>query len=156
VPVPCDGVGQREGTAPTFKVDGVWCRKPLDVIKRALSEPSAELFHLAPFRSYWNTPDGTKERLFGETYTADVFLEEYEKICEARREKGDTATETVVIGLSLSSDSTHLTSFGNAALHPVYLYLTNQTKYNRASPSALAAHHLAYLPKVLWLSWFQS
>lgn len=42
----------------------------------------------------------------------------------------------------------HLASFGNAALWPIYLFLGNQSKYIRAKPSAFAAHHLAYIPKL--------
>jgi Plavaka transposase len=48
----------------------------------------------------------------------------------------------------LWSDSTHLASFGNASLWPVYLYLGNLLKYWCAKPSSFATHHLAYLPSV--------
>ena len=48
----------------------------------------------------------------------------------------------------LWSDSTHLTSFGNASLWPIYLYLGNQSKYTRGKPTSFARHHMAYIPKV--------
>jgi len=48
----------------------------------------------------------------------------------------------------LWSDSTHLTSFGNTSLWPIYLYLGSLSKYTRAKPTSFAAHHLAYIPKV--------
>jgi len=54
-----------------------------------------------------------------------------------------------MIGMMIWSDSTHLTSFGTASLWPVYLYFGNQSKYTRAKPSEFAAHHLAYIPKVI-------
>lgn len=46
------------------------------------------------------------------------------------------------------SDYTHLTSFGNAGLWPIYLYLGGLSKYTRAKPTSFATHHLAYVPKV--------
>ena len=46
------------------------------------------------------------------------------------------------------SDSTALAQFGTASLWPIYLYIGNQSKYTRAKPTSMSAHHLAYLPKV--------
>lgn len=57
--------------------------------------------------------------------------------------------ETVVAAIMLSSDSTQLTSFGTASLWPIYLYLGNLSKYTRLKPKSFAAHHLAYIPKVM-------
>ncbi|KIK26402.1 hypothetical protein PISMIDRAFT_274760 [Pisolithus microcarpus 441] len=72
-------------------------------------------------------------------------LEEHERI---KGQPRDCNLETVVAGLMIWSDSTHLASFGNAALWPIYLFLGNQSKYIRAKPNAFAAHHLAYIPKL--------
>ena len=53
----------------------------------------------------------------------------------------------------LWSDSTQLTSFGNASLWPIYLFVGNQSKYVRSKTSLLTAQHLAYVPKVIfWYS----
>ena len=55
----------------------------------------------------------------------------------------------VLIGIMIWSDSTLLANFGTASLWPIYLYFGNQSKYSRAKPSDFAAHHLAYIPKVV-------
>ncbi|KAI0647705.1 hypothetical protein C8Q79DRAFT_999321 [Trametes meyenii] len=47
------------------------------------------------------------------------------------------------------SDSTHLADFGTASLWPIYVQFGNQSKYERAKPSARACHHAAYIPKFL-------
>lgn len=36
----------------------------------------------------------------------------------------------------------------------MYLFFGNQSKYTRAKPSELAAHHLAYVPKVRFVSMY--
>lgn len=74
-------------------------------------------------------------------------LEEHAWIQSCPRNPGCNL-ETVVAAIMLWSDSTHLASFGNAALWPVYMFIGNQSKYARAKPSSFAAHHLAYIPKV--------
>ncbi|TFY60206.1 hypothetical protein EVG20_g7504 [Dentipellis fragilis] len=48
----------------------------------------------------------------------------------------------------LWSDSTHLASFGNAALWPIYMFFGNLSKYTRGKPTLFSAHHLAYIPKL--------
>jgi len=58
--------------------------------------------------------------------------------------------EMVIATIMLWSDSTHLASFGHAALWPIYLFLGNQSKYTQAKPISFAAHHLAYIPKVCY------
>ncbi|KDQ28847.1 hypothetical protein PLEOSDRAFT_1075744 [Pleurotus ostreatus PC15] len=47
------------------------------------------------------------------------------------------------------SDSTHLASFGNASLWPLYTLWGNQSKYTRARPTANACNHQAYIPSML-------
>jgi len=75
------------------------------------------------------------------------------KRMDDHRRQVNTSSESspVILALMIWSDSTHLASFGTASLWPIYLYFGNQSKYTRAKPSAFAAHHLAYIPKV-WIS----
>ena len=86
--VPCDGVKfKSEKDAPQFVVDRIWYQQPLEVIKRAFSEPAAEKFHITPFREYWKpSEDEPEERIYSETFTADVFNEEYETLRTMTRE----------------------------------------------------------------------
>ena len=88
IPLPCDGVQQSEAEAPRFVIE-VYHRKLLDIIKAALGEPSAERFHIFPFRAFWQPgPDEAKERIYFEIYTGDCWNEEYTKIHVVNHQQG--------------------------------------------------------------------
>ena len=150
IPLPCDGFRfNSEDEAPQFVVNNVWYRRPLEVIKRAFTEPAADRFHFTPFKEYWKpSNEEPEERLYSETFTADVFNEEYETLRATPRKGPNSNLEAFVAGIIFYSDSTHLTSFGTASLWPVYMYIGNQSQYVRGKPSEFAAHHIAYIPKV--------
>jgi hypothetical protein len=152
ISLPCDGIKhQSEADAPKFSVE-IYYRKLLDVIKAALSEPAAEKFHIFPFKEYWKPgPGQPEERIYSETYTGDRWNEEYEKIRATNQNGPHHGLEAFLVALMIWSDSTSLAQFGNAQLWPIYVYLGNQSKYSRAQPSSFAAHHVAYMPKVLFL-----
>jgi hypothetical protein len=135
-----------EVDAPTFDIPGLFHRRLTHVIKAALQETAAKSYHFFPFEEFWQpSPDVPPERIWSELYTADAFIAEHEKI---RSQPQVDGLENVIVGLMLWSDSTHLTSFGNASLWPIYLYIGNLSKYTRAKPTSFSAHHLAYIPKV--------
>ena len=148
ISLPCDGVKHgSEADAPKFEVKGLYHRRIVEVVRSALAEPAAQKFHLFPFREYWkSSPDKPAEWIYSEAFTADYFLGQYEKILHTNPQK---KCIPVVIGIMIWSDSTHLASFGTDSLWPVYLYFGNQSKYTHAKPSEFAAHHLAYIPKVI-------
>jgi hypothetical protein len=150
IPVPCDGFNfKSEEDAPRFVVDGIWYRQPLEVIKLAFSEPAAENFHITPFKEYWKpSKDEPEERIYSETFTADVFNEEYERLRTTSREAPNSELEPFIAGIMFYSDTTHLANFGTACLYPMYMYIGNQSQYTRAKPSEFTAHHIAYIPKV--------
>ena len=150
IPLPCDGFKfDSEEHAPKFVIDGIWYRRPLEVIKVAFSEHAAEHFHTTPFKEYWKPSESEpEERIYSETFTADVFNEEYDLLQNAQRTGPNSHLEAFVAGIIFYSDSTHLANFGNASLWPLYMYIGNQSKYVRAKPGEFAAHHIAYIPKV--------
>jgi len=150
--LPCDGIKhQSEADAPKFSVE-VYYRKLLDVIKAALSEPAAEKFHIFPFKEFWQPgPGEPEERIYSETYTGDRWNAEYAKIRAANQNGPHHNLEAFLVALMIWSDSTSLAQFGNAQLWPIYIYFGNQSKYSRGQPSSFAAHHVAYMPKVLFL-----
>jgi hypothetical protein len=152
--LPCQGVKHvSEAAAPKYELKGLYHCRLLDVIKVALMEPAAEKFHLFPYRSYWKpSPSEPEQHIYSEAYTADYFLELYEKVHTQPWDATKAQLTPVVIGLMFWSDSTHLTSFGTASLWPIYIYFGNLSKYSRAKPSSFAAHHLAYIPKVSFSS----
>lgn len=89
------------------------------------------------------------ERIWTETYTADAFLEEDEKIrALPRNPDDDDNVEYAVAPILLWSDSTHLANFGPKSLWPIYCFFANVSKYLRCKPSIFSAHHLAYIPSV--------
>jgi len=149
--LPCDRVKHRsEEDAPIFNVPGLLYRKPLEVIKATFQEPAAEQLHLFPFEEYWKpAPDSPPERIHLELYNLDAFILEHEKI--RSQSNPECHLEMVIAAIMVWSDSTHLTNFGNASLWPIYLYLGSLSKYFCAQPSSFAAHHLAYIPKVMCL-----
>ena len=154
IPVPCDGVKfKSEDDAPRFVVDGIWYRRPLEVIKLAFSEPAAEKFHITPFKEYWKpSSDEPEEQIYSESFTADVFNEEHEILRRTSREGPHAELEPFVAGIHFYSDVTHLANFGTASLYPMYMYVGNQSQYIRAKPSEFTAHHIAYIPKVFTYS----
>lgn len=158
IPVPCNGVRFRsEADAPRFVIDKVWYRHPLEVIKMAFSEPAAKFFYMIPFKEYWKpSNDEPEERLYSETFTADIFNEEYDVLRTTPREGLNSKLEPFVAGLIFYSDATHLANFGTASLYLMYMYIGNQSQYIRAKPSEFAAHHIAYIPKVCISSNIQS
>ena len=149
IPLPCDGFEfSSEADAPTFNVEFHY-RKITQVIQSALAEQRAETFHTFPFKAFWQpSPDEPDERIYSEIYTGDIWNAEYEKINGIPRSGEHSDLERFIIALMIWSDSTSLAQFGNADLWPIYLYIGNQSKYERAKPNSLSSHHLAYLPKV--------
>ncbi|KAF8156740.1 hypothetical protein B0H34DRAFT_657986 [Crassisporium funariophilum] len=147
--LPCDKVRhESEDAAPQFPVD-VYYRKPLDVIRAALSEPDAERFHTFPFKAFWKpSEDDVEERLYSETFTGDAWNDAYEQIQQEHLHGPNENIEAFMVGLMIWSDSTFLAQFGTADLWPIYLYFGNQSKYTRCKPSSFSAHHIAYMPKV--------
>ena len=144
LPLPCEWVKQTsEREAAKFIVEGVYHRHIMDVIKSVIGSMTAEQFHIAPFKSYWQSAEGAlPERIYSELYTADAFLEEQQKIGALPQRDGEVY-ENVIVALMFWSDSTRLAQFGHASLWPVYMYFGNQSKYTRAKPSSFAAHHMS-------------
>jgi hypothetical protein len=137
-----------EKKAPEFVVPGVFHRDLIDVIQSSFEGDMFLSFNTTPYKEFHlHSPNEPPHRVFGEAYSADAYYEAWEEIQALPREPDDKL-ERVVAGLMMWSDSTHLASFGNASMWPIYLYFGNQSKYTRAKPTAFASHHLAYIPSV--------
>jgi hypothetical protein len=152
IPLPCEGFEfNSEQDAPKFRVE-FYYRKVVELIQAALVEPTAERFHTFPFKAYWKpSPNAPEERIYSEVYTGDAWNAEYEKIRGASQQGPNSDLEAFIIALLIWSDSTSLAQFGDAQLWPIYLYIGNQSKYDRSKPSSFSSHHLAYIPKVRFL-----
>ncbi|KAF8228570.1 hypothetical protein L208DRAFT_1290706, partial [Tricholoma matsutake] len=120
--LPADGVKHcSEADAPQFSVPGLFYQCPLEVLKSAFQEDAAETFHVSAHKLFWKpSPSSPPECIYSELYTADVFIMEQERIKQQSQEPA-CELETVVVSIMLWSDLTHLTSFGNASLWPIYV-----------------------------------
>ena len=133
---------------PRFVVPGLMHRSVTDIIRTTWSSPQSADFQYVPYRQFWSaSPSGMDERVHGELYTSDAFLEAHEDLQRQMPEPG-CSLERVVCALMAFSDSTHLANFGDASLWPLYFYFGNQSKYQRLKPSSGSCHHTAYIPKV--------
>lgn len=148
IPVAAEHFQHQNSSIPHYSVPGLFHRRPLAVIKNALTERAAQEFHLIPHHTHWRPSlDDPPERIYSELFSSDALIEEHEKIRSSPHENG-CQLETVIISLMFWSDSTHLTSFGDSSLWPIYMFFGNSSKYTRGKPSTFSAHHLAYIPKV--------
>ncbi|KAK7689700.1 hypothetical protein QCA50_007495 [Cerrena zonata] len=120
---------------PLFSVPGLMHRSVVEVIKETWSSPDAPPFQYVSFRQYWaKGPTGEHEHVYGELYTSDAFLDAHEALQHQLPEEG-CDLERVICAVMLYSDSTHLASFGDASLWPLYMYFGNQSKYERLPDS---------------------
>jgi Plavaka transposase len=149
IPIPSTKIKTTEEEAATYTINGIFYRRPLDVIKNKLKMPEAQSFHLFPFQEFWESPSGATPvlRTSDELYNSDVWIKEHLKVQEDSRAKGITL-ETVLIGLQFWSDLTLLANFGDAALWPLYAEEANLPKSIRMAASPGSMHHIAQVPKV--------
>lgn len=85
LPVPCPGYDYitNKINPPVYSVNGLYHRKLLDVLKAALSEPSAQFWHFTGFEEFYKPADGGPEqRVYSEIYNTDAFLETEERVKE--------------------------------------------------------------------------
>lgn len=86
-------------------------------------------------------------RVYGEMYTSSAFIEALEEVRQSPPEPGCKLSRHIV-ALMFWSDSTHLASFSDMKLHPIYLFFGNESKYRRCRPSLSLCNHVAYLEEV--------
>ncbi|THU91216.1 hypothetical protein K435DRAFT_820896 [Dendrothele bispora CBS 962.96] len=149
VSIPLPRAGKRfcnEDHAPILTIDGLWYRKPLEVIKEAFLDPLSAEYHLKAHKVFWNRPgDHSTQCVYGEVYTSDRMLE---MEGEMRRNPPLDNVETVVVPVKLYSDSTVLSTIGNITVWPIYLALGNLSKYIGLRPSSFSDNHIAYIPSL--------
>ncbi|KAG2134481.1 hypothetical protein DEU56DRAFT_738558, partial [Suillus clintonianus] len=134
-----------EDEAPEMEIPGIYHRSITDIIASVFEDSVASTFHMTPFQQLWKVSEEHTVNVYGEAYSSPAFIEAYEEINALPRDPDDDL-ERVVASLMMWSDATHLASFGDASLWPVYLLFGNQSKYTRGKPTASACHHVAYIP----------
>lgn len=106
--------------------------------------------HWHGYKETWQPPypGFPRERVWGELYTSDAFLEAEQDLILGNSQTGDASHPSVIAGYMIWSDSTHLAQFGQAKAWPIYAYIGNQSKYVRCKPTARAARVIGYIPPV--------
>ncbi|KAH7917181.1 hypothetical protein BV22DRAFT_1052620, partial [Leucogyrophana mollusca] len=132
--------GVREYPAADF-----YHRSIVSVIREKLAnDHHDELFHYQPYELQWRRgPSQRPVNVHGELYTSQAFIQAHRELQQSPPEPG-CDLERVVVALMFWSDSTHLTSFGNAKLWPCYMFFGNESKYRRCKPSCRLCNHVAY------------
>jgi hypothetical protein len=132
-----------------YVVGDFYHRSVVGVVKEKLSNSlDNDHFHYEPYELNWQP--GTSPhpiRVHGELYTSEAFLDAHRALQNSPPEPGCDRPRNIV-ALMFYSDSTHLTSFGDASLWPLYLYFGNESKYRRCKPSCHLGNHIAYFRKV--------
>jgi hypothetical protein len=145
------GVPPDPGAGPqSYTIDKFYHRSLVSVIREKLSGStgSHRHFHYEPFEVNWQ-PDGVPRpvRVHGELYTSPAFIDAHRELQDSPPEPGCDLPR-VVAGLMFWSDVTHLTSFGDAKIWPLYMFFGNESKYFRCKPSCNLCHHVAYFQSV--------
>lgn len=131
-----------------FSIPGFHHRSICSIIKETFAtDPAAHDFHYNPFELFHFSTGKPPERVHGELYTSDCWLEADAKLQFSPREP-ECELPRAIAAMMIWSDATHLSQFGNAKAWPIYMFFGNQSKYARCQPSAYGAHHLGYLPSV--------
>lgn len=148
IEVPFSRTTAQPGSRPYEAVD-LYHRPLISVIREKLSNAQDdELFHYEPYELRWSAPHLPHEvNIHGELYTSPAYMDAHRELQESPGEPG-CDLPCVVVALMFWSDATHLTTFGNARLWPVYMYFGNESKYRRCKPSHHLGNHVAYFQKV--------
>lgn len=151
IQVPISRTNEQAGVKTYSGVD-LYHRSLTGVIKEKLANTGDdELFHYEPYELLWHPNHLQREvKIQGELYQSPAFMDAHQKLQESPREL-DCDLPRAVVSLMFWSDATHLTSFGNAKLWPLYLYFGNESKYRRCKPSCHLGNHVAYFQKVTHL-----
>ncbi|EGO23151.1 hypothetical protein SERLADRAFT_371382 [Serpula lacrymans var. lacrymans S7.9] len=128
----------------------------IQILRNKLTNPhDDQLFHYEPYKLFCHPSDQLHEaRVHSEAYTSDTFLKTHYELQESPPQPGCNL-QRVVAGFMFSSDSTQLTSFGNAKLWPLsctkfssstplYVYFANESKYCCAKSSCHLCNHAVY------------
>ncbi|KAF9441742.1 hypothetical protein P691DRAFT_799126 [Macrolepiota fuliginosa MF-IS2] len=145
LPAKCPSHKSPESEAQTITIGGIYYRKLTDIICTAFIDSPAHKFHYTPFHLFRKlSPNSEPKRVYMELYNSDAFLKEHEKLQKQTHEPSCKLNWSVA-AMMLWSNSTHLASFGNTSLWPIYCYFGNQLKYSHTKLSNYAAHHIVLI-----------
>lgn len=126
-------------------------RSLISIIRDKLSDPSrCRSFQFDPYILRWKRPSTAEEiGVYGELFCSEAFVSAHRQLQDVAPElTGGCTLPRRIVALMFWSDSTQLTSFGDAKLWPLYVYFGNESKYERCAPSANLCSHVAYFQTV--------
>ena len=138
-----------DGSPEECVVGELYHRNLVSVIRETLSNASRDdHFHYEPYALQWQ-PENASEpvNVYGELCTSKAFIEAHNALQDSPPEPRCNLPRHIV-ALMFASDSTKLTSFGDAKLWPLYLFFGNESKYRRCKPSCRLSNHVAYFQSV--------
>ncbi|RXW16502.1 hypothetical protein EST38_g9352 [Candolleomyces aberdarensis] len=143
IPVPIGGTVERRNVGTLYH------RSIVSIVQeKILNSPDMDHFHYDPFEVLWQpNPDTPAMRVHSELYNSDAFLQAHRELQDSPPPPGCTRPR-VVVGLMLWSDQTHLTSFSDEKLWPLYMFFGNESKYRRCKPSSNLCHIVAFFDKL--------
>lgn len=144
------GISPDPGAGPlNYTIDDFYHRSLVSVIQEKLSKSTGnQHFHYEPYELNWQPGEAPHPiRVQGELYTSPVFIDAHRELQDSPAEPGCNLPR-VVVALMFWSDVTHLATFGDAKIWPLYLFFGNESKYNRCKPSCHLCHHVAYFHSV--------
>ncbi|KAF8834345.1 hypothetical protein BDN67DRAFT_992684 [Paxillus ammoniavirescens] len=128
-----------------YSIDNFYHRSLMSIIREKVLDPvHHQLFHYEPYELRWQPLHKARDvRVHGELFTSKSFLEAHRILQESPSEP-DCDLPCRIVALMLWSDATHLTSFSDVKLWPLYVYFGNKSKDKRCQPSAHLCTHAAY------------
>lgn len=140
----CENPGPKD-----YTISGFYRRSLTSIVREHLIDPiRCNRFRFEPYSLRWRPPHRQCSiKIHGELFTSKAFIEAHRKLQDSPPEAGCSLPRRIV-ALMLWSDATHLTSFGEAKLWPLYVYFGNESKYDRAQPTSHLCAHAAYFRTV--------
>ncbi|KIJ57944.1 hypothetical protein HYDPIDRAFT_34653 [Hydnomerulius pinastri MD-312] len=133
-----------------YSVNDFYHRSLMSIIRGKLLDPTHhKFFHYEPYELRWQPPHKARDLgVHGELFTSASFLEAHRNLQDSPKEPGCDLPRRIV-ALMFWSDATQLTTFSDAKLWPLYVYLGNETKDKRGQPTAYLCTHAAYFQSQL-------
>ena len=135
--------------AKEYIVEDFHYRSLVEIIWENVSDSTHHrLFHYEPYELCWHPPHKTQDvRVYNELYSSESFLAAHHQLQDLLPESGCTLPQRI-IRLMLWLDATHLTAFRMAKLWPLYVYMSNESKYMHCRPLSNLCSHAAYFHMV--------
>ena len=129
-------------------------RSIVSILREKLANtPAWKFFHMDGHELRWK-PGGsdtsTEFRVLSELYNSDAFMEAQREVRTnpLPSESEGCTHPRVVVGAMFWSDATHLSTFSQSKVWPLYMIFGNDSKYQRGKDGSESYYHVAYFDSV--------